>query len=483
MSGGILQWGVALPRRSFGLGGPAGAGSATRDSKGNQFRVRVLGQDEDSFTLGVAAALDALGTESSVDRLFFVTSQAPFKDSGMAATLADYLNLSGKTGCYDLQGGIGAGSRALNLAFETLKPNEKVLVVVSDSPHGEPNFKSGEFNGAAAVALLLTGEGARVELLARNHQTSSFRAQWHTEVGFGRADQRYSLEESYLPLMGEVFKDLMKELNCDLGEIKSLVAAAPDLRVGGRLAHGLGFLEKQYGDQVSSQVGLTGAAHHFLLLISALEEGNLDDRLLSLDYGDGGYGYLWKINAPLVEQPERKVSRELRSGVEISFEHYSQMREAIPQTQGFTSEIMEERNKKLWRGLIAQQCTLCERRVTLPLKHCPACGGTELKEFPLRRRGKVFSFTREHYFPSAEGATFMAVIHLEGGGALTLQVADAFSEEITIGSEVELTLRRLHVLNSRPGYFWKCRKVVSPEEIPTETSTETGINSQQGASL
>ena len=51
----------------------------------------------------------------------------------------------------------------------------------------------------------------------------------------------------------------------------------------------------------------------------------------------------------------------------------------------------------------------------------------------------------------------MAVIDLEGGGRLYLQVADAADGEVKIGTAVELTFRRLHEAGGNRNYFWKAR--------------------------
>ena len=51
----------------------------------------------------------------------------------------------------------------------------------------------------------------------------------------------------------------------------------------------------------------------------------------------------------------------------------------------------------------------------------------------------------------------MAVIDLEGGGRLYLQVADAADGEVKIGTAVELTYRRLHEAGGNRNYFWKAR--------------------------
>ncbi|MBQ73495.1 MAG: hypothetical protein CMQ20_00565 [Gammaproteobacteria bacterium] len=126
---------------------------------------------------------------------------------------------------------------------------------------------------------------------------------------------------------------------------------------------------------------------------------------------------------------------------------------------GFGSEIMEMRNRRLWRSLEAQRCLTCKTIITLPLPNCPICGWSSKRElFPLKRIGRIFSFTLEHYFPTPEPPLGMAIVDLDGGGRLTLQVADN-QAPLRVNDRVELVFRRLHNAGRRPNYFWKARHV------------------------
>jgi uncharacterized OB-fold protein len=135
---------------------------------------------------------------------------------------------------------------------------------------------------------------------------------------------------------------------------------------------------------------------------------------------------------------------------------------------GFTSEIMEERNKRLWLSLEAKRCSSCGAIIALPLPGCPHCKeSTELREFTLSRTGTVFSVTHEHYYPTPEPPLGMATVNLDGGGRLTLQAADE-NVPLQVGDRVELVWRRLHNAGGRPNYFWKCRALEKLEKRDVE---------------
>ena len=73
----------------------------------------------------------------------------------------------------------------------------------------------------------------------------------------------------------------------------------------------------------------------------------------------------------------------------------------------------------------------------------------------LARQGVVFTATREHYFPSPDAPTGMAVVDLDGGGRGVFQVADAPPDGLAVGARVRLVWRKYHDAGGFPHYFWK----------------------------
>jgi uncharacterized OB-fold protein len=69
----------------------------------------------------------------------------------------------------------------------------------------------------------------------------------------------------------------------------------------------------------------------------------------------------------------------------------------------------------------------------------------------------VFTYTVDHLAVNVEHPLPMAVVDMEGGGRLYLQVTDA--EGIQIGVPVVLTFRRLHEGGGNHNYYWKARPV------------------------
>jgi len=167
------------------------------------------------------------------------------------------------------------------------------------------------------------------------------------------------------------------------------------------------------------------------------------------------------------DDASRYFQTALAQGYDITYNRFLALHDLLAGSpepdNGFTSEIMEQRNQRLWFSLSAKKCRSCDAIITLPLPNCPHCeDATELVDYPLATTGRLFAITHEHYYPTPEPPLGMASVDLDGGGRLTLQVADE-SRPLVVGERVELVFRRLHDAGERPNYFWKCRAVASGE--------------------
>lgn len=96
--------------------------------------------------------------------------------------------------------------------------------------------------------------------------------------------------------------------------------------------------------------------------------------------------------------------------------------------------------------LEATRCASCRQVHFPPRGRCLACGSDRVEAMQLSGRGRILSFTR--VFQPARGFTdfaggLTALIELEEGVRVTAQLTDAEAEEVAIGQEVEMVVRRL----------------------------------------
>jgi len=105
--------------------------------------------------------------------------------------------------------------------------------------------------------------------------------------------------------------------------------------------------------------------------------------------------------------------------------------------------------------LIGAKCGVCGTYVFPPRSGAcpnPECDGTDLEPTPLSRRGKVWSYTENHYAPPAPYVAAepfepyaLAAVELEAEGLVILgQVAKGvMADDLEIGMEVEVDLQVL----------------------------------------
>jgi uncharacterized OB-fold protein len=119
-----------------------------------------------------------------------------------------------------------------------------------------------------------------------------------------------------------------------------------------------------------------------------------------------------------------------------------------------------EREERQDLRLYGQRCAACGA-VQYPRRHvCWQCSGKELAEYRLSRRGRVFTFTKDHLVPSPDPPTVMVAADLEGGGRFYTQLTDADPDAVTFDLPVELTFRRFHEGGGLANYFWKFRPLL-----------------------
>ncbi len=121
---------------------------------------------------------------------------------------------------------------------------------------------------------------------------------------------------------------------------------------------------------------------------------------------------------------------------------------------------MRERDR--FSRLIGGRCKVCGYISTLALRVCPECRKKDqFENVKLSRRGTIFTFTQEWYYPSPEPPTTLAVVDLDSGGRVYCQMTDCSNPSLVkIGMPVEMVLRKYHEAINLPHYYWKCKPVL-----------------------
>jgi uncharacterized OB-fold protein len=129
-------------------------------------------------------------------------------------------------------------------------------------------------------------------------------------------------------------------------------------------------------------------------------------------------------------------------------------------TEDQSSPVVLLRDKNEILPLHGGKCPSCST-IQFPIHRiCVECGYRDgLEEVKLTRTGKLFTFTHDYLTETPDPPTTHAVIDLDGGGRVFVQLTDCESDRVAIGMSLELTFRKYHEGFGVKNYFWKARPI------------------------
>ena len=461
---GILSVGSHVPR--YRLSGKA-LGAVWGGGGGGE--RAVANYDEDSLTMACEAALNALhGHDPHVIRACFLAStSAPYAEKSSAAILATVADLPAHTVTADFGGSLRAGTTALRLALDMVKAGStgQALVAAADlrpvAPGTPEEVQLGDGAGAALVGsgdVIASFEGA---FTVSHDFTDVWRLQGDRylsvlpDMTFVRA---YGLDRH----IGEAVEGLLTATGRKRADIAKVVLYAPDSRTHAALVRQLKLPETAMPKEpVIGRAGNTGSASCLLGLAAALEESKPGDQVLVVSYGSGAEALLFQCTDRLAKsRMHRPVSAQLAAGVPLAqYGKYLSFRRHVETEviRAFASVPTAVREEKQDLRLYGQKCGECGA-VSYPRRHlCWQCSSKNLADHRISRRGKVFTFTRDHLVPNPDPPTVMVSADLEGGGRFYGQLTDCDPAAVGFEMPVELCFRRIHEGEGFISYFWKFR--------------------------
>ncbi len=424
----------------------------------------VANHDEDSLTLAVNAAIDAVADGPKPDAVFFATTTSPYAEKQGAATIAAVLDLPPTTRTLDFTDTLRAGTSALLTALDALasKSATRVLVAAGDCRLGEPDSPGEGATGDAGAAVILGADPGRAEIVATHSVADEFLGSWRTQ------EQEYAhsfpgafeAKYGYARVLGDVVKGLLAKAKVEPKALSRVVLPTPNPRAPQGIAKALGLdPKKQLQDGFWLTLGDTGTAQPLLMLAAALERATPGELILVAGYGDGADALLLLATgepAPAGVHKQIELKRTLPS-----YGRYARFRKLVKKEAppaDVSSAVVVFRDRKELLPLYGGKCPKCGT-VQFP-KHrvCIECGNPGgLEDIKLARRGTLFTFTNDYLFDSPDPPVTHAVIDLDGGGRLYCQLTDCDAERVEIDMPLELTFRRIHEGGGFHNYFWKAR--------------------------
>jgi len=431
----------------------------------------VANHDEDSLTLAVNAAVNAMpaAQPGALDAVFFASTTPPYREKQAAATVAAVLDTGAAVRTADFGDSLRAGTAALLAGVDAVRGGaRRVLVCAGDCRLGEPDTLAEQNAGDAGAAIVLGGdaEGALATVVGTHSVTQEFLGTWRRESqdflhSFPGA---FETKFGFAPSVIGAVKGVLQRTGTKPDQIATALIAAPNPRAIGAVAKAIGIdPKKQVSDTLWTMLGDLGTTLPLVLLAGALERAKPGDLLLLAGYGDGGDAILFRVTDAISAY---QTSRSLFSQVERkrllgSYGKYARFRKLIRKetaSDDLSTPVVLARDSQTILPLYGGRCPRCQTVQFPRHRVCIECGQREgLEPHKLARSGSVFTFTNDYLCDSPDSPVTHAVVELDGGGRVYVQMTDCDPEQVEIDMPVELTFRRYHEGSGINNYFWKAR--------------------------
>ena len=460
---GISAYGAYVPRYRLG---------AETDGWGSAGQRSVANFDEDSVSMAVAAAIDCLnGRErEEIDGLLFATTTPPYAEKQCASIIATALDLRRDIFTADITDVLRAGTTALKSALDSVAAGsaKNVLVVASDNRQGPPKSEAERNSGDGAVAFIISEDAVIAEQAGSYTITENMMDTWRSAGDqFVRSwEDRFAIEEGLERIIGEAISGFMEKEGVSVKDVTKLALYSPDARRHGQLARHLGFQPEQVQDPLFGRMGNTGAAFPLMLLAGALEDGSPDQLLLTVAYGDGSDVLGFRTTSKIGERGQGLgVSGFLDSGQVLdSYETYakwrnvwltdSSSRRPDPQSPSVTALWRESDQNIKFHGGVCNQCGYVQYP---PQRVCVECQSRD-DSTPIRlsdKLGTVFTYSLDYLAGTVDTPLAVVVVDYEPGGRVLCMMTDREVGEVQIGMPVQMSFRKLRVVNGIHNYYWK----------------------------
>jgi hydroxymethylglutaryl-CoA synthase len=245
-----------------------------------------------------------------------------------------------------------------------------------------------------------------------------------------------------VPLARQALKGVLERAGLDTGDVSKLIVAGLHERACAAAAKQSGVAPERVADRLGSVIGNVGVAQPLLLLASALESARPGDVIVIVGLADGAEGLALRVtDAITAYRPRPTLSAQIAGGAPISYGRFLTWRGLLTvepprrPEPARPSASAAARNAEWKFGLVGPSGVLAEQR------------------------GTVTTFTVDKLAYSPSPPVVFAVVDFDDGTRLPVELTDVDAEELTIGTRVEMTFRRLFVADGIANYFWKARPV------------------------
>ena len=491
MSIGITGFGAYIPRLRLSRQAVVTANAwYAPELKGKGKGHRAMANwDEDSITMAVAAARDALGGQDSqgiVREVFLASSTLPFTERLNAAVVAEALNLNEYSGAADVTGSQCAALSGLSQALSSAAATPgTVLLVAADNRRTRAASAQELDYGDGAAALLIGRENVLAEVLGQAALTVDFIDHFRLA---GRdidyyGEERWIRDEGVSRFMPQVIQRALAESGVAAEEVDHFIFPTSLAKMDGQLAQACGIRADAVTDGLAAQVGNTGVGHGLLMLAQVLEKAQAGQVIVLAQFGSGARTFVLRVTEEIHRfTPQRGVDGWIERGrEELNYTRYLAYKGQLQLERGVRGEQDKKtalstayRHRRAILGLVAGRCSV-SGDVHFPpsrFSYTPDAAALDTQEpYPLAdRRGRVLSWSAESLSSYMAPPHHYGQIDFDGGGRILMEFTDVSRGDVQTALEVEMVFRIKDIddLRGFKRYFWKATPVLNPSQAPLE---------------
>ena len=464
---GILDVAVAIPHWTLSRGEitaflGSGGGKGTRSA---------ASYDEDAITLAVQAARrispELRATASS---LLFGTTSPVYLERSHASLVHAASGIPRSTAAADISG-LRAGSSALSAALG--QTNGIALITTGDLrgglPGGSDESAGGDAGAAVAIGEATDTHPVLATVLHSLSLTSEYLDRWRVPgaVETRMWEERFG-ENQATALGKEILAALLTAAN-DSTAVAALAVSNVHTRVPAAVSKTL----QPAADRIhapATQIGFCGASDVLVALAAWMETAAPGDRLALISIADGADAFLVEATPAIATwAPRRSVESQLERRGSIPYGRYLSWRGILPvqppnrpEPARMSAPAADRRSD--WKyGLVGSKDD-ASGAIHLPPARVSWEGGATDSMQPIAMAdtlGTVVTYTVDRLVWSPSPPVIFAVVDFDGGGRVPIELTDCSPEDISVGTRVEMTFRKINASDGISNYFWKARPLAS----------------------
>jgi 3-hydroxy-3-methylglutaryl CoA synthase len=476
---GLSAWGAYAPRLRLQRKAMTAANAWIAPNLAGKARGErtMANWDEDSLTMAVEAARDALGPDDDrthVDAVFFASSTAPFSDRLNAGIVLEALALERTAASADVTGSQRAGLSALAAALSAVKAGGPRNALVAAGEHRKARAASAQEldYGDGAAAFVVSAGDTVADFLGHGAYTADFVDHFRgSDQEFDYSwEERWIRDEGIIKLVPPAIKQALQSAGIAGTDVTHFCFPCTFSGLAANVAKACGIAPEAVRDNLAAVMGEAGSAHALVMLAHVLEQAKAGDVIVAAQFGQGAEALVFRVTDRIAQRrPARGLTGSLADRQEeTNYLKFLFFNDLVQWDKGMRAEKDNKtalttlyRNSDMILGLVGGRCTetgvVQFPRTRISVSPNKSTVDTQEPYRFAERKAKILTWSADFLTFSMAPPNHYGMVDFEGGGRIYLDITDVEPGDVDTGLPVKMVFR-IKEIDERRGftrYFWK----------------------------